>query len=79
MEDLFFLAIIIALAPPIAAQAHPISFGLMLVTMAFSWSIYMRRSQTTNWILGFFLFLVVIWTGSVLIIFVLKLPGFAPH
>ncbi len=80
MGELNFLAILIALAPLIAAQAHPIPFLVLLVgAAALGYSLSRRMSHATKWFLGILVFLVALWAGSILIIFVLKLPGMGPH
>jgi hypothetical protein len=78
--DLYFLGFLIALAPLIAAQAHPIPLGLLLVASSvLTWLLCRTVSGTLKWLLGIPLLLASVWVGSIMIIFVLKLPGFAPH
>jgi len=78
MDD--FDVLILLIAPLVAVHAHPFPFvGLVVVATAFSWIILKTMPDRIKWAICIPLLLAAIWGGSLLIMFVLKLPGFPPH
>jgi hypothetical protein len=63
-----------------AGRAHPIPFAVLFGVSAVSCGIGLNAmSGSLKWCVCVPLFLAAIWIGSLLIVFVLKLPGFPPH
>jgi hypothetical protein len=78
MDD--FLFFVVVYAPWLVAFEHPFPFlGLVVVAAACSCFILKAMSSNIKWVLWISLFLAALWSGSLLILFVLKSSGFPPH